>query len=326
MRRREFISGLAGAAAWPSAGRAQLSATIPVIGFLNAGLPEAFAPYVAAFRQGLKESGYVEGRNVAIEFRWAGGRYDRLPALANDLVQRKVTVIVVSGGAVSARAAQAITLTIPILFVIGDDPVKSGVVSSLSRPSGNITGLTLFISTLTSKRFELLSEVSSVGAPIALLLNPNNPNAETEANNIQGAIRTNGRALRLLYASTESEIESAFASLVVQRGALLLGTDPFFYSQRDKIVALASRHGIPTIYFVREFAAVGGLMSYGPSFEREWRQAAMYAGRILKGEKPSELPVMQPTSFELIINLKTARALSLTMPETLLAIADEVIQ
>jgi putative ABC transport system substrate-binding protein len=325
VKRRAFITLLGGAAAWPLAASGQQA--MPVIGFLNAGSPEAFAPYIAGFRQGLRDTGYIEDRNVAIAFLWARGQYDRLPALATDLVRRGAAVIVVSGGAVSALAAKAATSTIPIVFVMGDDPIKTSVVPSLNRPASNITGMTLFISTLMAKRFELLSEVMPAASLIALMMNPTNPNAESGTNDIESASRSNGRELRVFNASTDTEIDSAFASLAAQRmSALLLGTDPFFYSRRDKFVALTARYGIPAIYFVREFVTAGGLMSYGSSFVCEWRQAGVYTGRILKGEKPSDLPVMQPTKFELVINLKTGKALGLTVPDTLLARADEVIE
>jgi putative ABC transport system substrate-binding protein len=325
--RRHFISVLGGTVAWPLVVRAQ-QPTMPTIGFLNAGSAGPFAQYVTGFRQGLSDAGYVEGHNISIDFLWAEGQYDRLPALAADLVQRGVAVIVVSGGAVSAFAAKAATSTIPILFVIGDDPVKTGLVPSLSRPGGNITGMTLFISTLMAKRFELLSEIMPrSSATIALVVNPKNPNADTDTKEMEIAARTSGRELRVLNASTESEIDSAVATIHDQRiGALLLGTDPFFYSQRDKFVTLAARFGIPAIYPVREFSAAGGLMSYGASFVEVWRQAGLYASRILKGVKPSDLPVLQPTKFEFVLNLKTARALGLAIPQSLLATADEVIE
>jgi putative tryptophan/tyrosine transport system substrate-binding protein len=324
MRRREFITLVGGAATtWPLAARAQQ----PVIGFINAGSPDAFTPYVAAFRQGLGEVGYAEGRNIAIEFRWAEGKYDRLPVLAADLAQRQVAVIVVSGGAVSALAAKAATSTVPIVFVMGDDPIKTGVVPSLNRPGGNITGLTLFISTLMAKRFELLGELMPAKSRLALLVNPKNPNVETETNQIESAARDSGFGLQLLNASSDREIDASFATMIEGRiSALLLGTDPFFYSRRDQFVKLAARHGIPGMYFVREFVTAGGLISYGPSFVGEWRQAGVYAGRILKGAKPVNLPVLQPTKFELVINLKTARTLAVAVPDKLLALADEVVE
>ena len=326
MRRRNFIAFLGGAAAWPYVASAQPPA-MPVIGFLSSGSADVFVNDLAGFRGGLSEVGYVERRNVAIEYRWAGGQYDRLPALAADLARRAVTVIVASGGAVSALAAKAATSTIPIVFVMGDDPVRFGIVASLSRPSSNVTGVTLFISELMAKRLELLISAMPGTPVIAMLVNPKNPNAESEAKEIEAAARTSGRALRLLNASTEGDIEVAFESLVQQRmSALLVGTDTFFYGRRDQLVALAASHTIPAIYFEREFVAAGGLMSYGPNFSGEWRQAGIYVSRILKGEKPGDLPVLQPTKFEFVINRKTAKALGVDIPPSLLATADEVIE
>src|ERR1700730_3458188 len=323
LKRREFITLIGGAAAWPLVARAQQ----PVIGFINAGSPDAFTPYVAAFRQCLGEVGYAEGRNIAIEFRWAEGNYDRLPLLAADLAQRQVAVIVVSGGAVSALTAKAATSTVPIVFVMGDDPIKTGLVPSLNRPGGNITGLTLFISTLMAKRFELLGELMPAKSRLALLVNPKNPNVETETKQIENAAHDSGFGLQVLNASSEPEIDASFTTMVESRiSALLLGTDPFFYSRRDQFVKLAARHGIPAMYFVREFVTAGGLISYGPSFVGEWRQAGVYAGRILKGAKPADLPVLQPTKFELVLNLRTARALGLTVSDKLLALADAVVE
>jgi ABC-type uncharacterized transport system substrate-binding protein len=327
MRRREFITLLGGAAAaWPLAARAQQPA-ITMIGFLSSAKAATFTPYLAGFRSGLQDTGYVEGRNVAIEYRWAEGDYGRLPEQAADLARQQVAIVVASGGAVAALAARAATATIPIVFVIGDDPVRYGLVTSLNRPGGNITGLSLFISTLMAKRLELLSEMIPGTATIAMIVNPNNLNADLETRNMEEAARASARELRVIKVSTTAEIDSGFAALAQQHiGALLVGTDTFFFSQGDQIITLAARHRIPTIYFVRAFAAAGGLLSYGPNFANEWRQAGIYVGRILKGAKPSELPVLQPTKFELVINLKTAKALGLELPTTLLARADEVIE
>ena len=326
MRRREFLTLLGGAGvAWPLAARAQQPA-MPVIGFLCSGSAEAFVPQVAAFRDGLKEAGYVEGRNVAIEFNWAGGRYDELPLLAAGLVRQQVAVIAAVGGAVAALAAKAATSTIPIVVAIGDDPVKYGLVASLSRPGGNITGVTLFIDILTPKRLELLIEVAPAAA-FAMIINPRNPNAESEARDAQAAAQQSGRELRVWTASNESEIDAAFANIAQQPGAALtIGTDTFFYSRRDQLVGLAAKYAIPTIYFQRGFGLAGGLISYGSTFIDEFRMAGRYAGRILAGEKPNDLPILQPTKFELVINLKTAKALGLTITPSLLARANEVIE
>jgi len=325
MRRRKFIALLGGSAAtWPFAAQAQQS-KIPVIGFLCSGAAEAFTPLVAAFRDGLKDVGYAE-QNVAIEFAWAGGQYDRLPSLAANLVSRRVVVIIAAGGAIAALAAKAATSTIPIVVAIGDDPVKYGLVASLSRPGSNITGVTLFIDILTAKRLELLTEIAPAAA-LAMVVNPRNPNSETEARNAQAAAQQSGRELRVLTASNEGEIDAAFANIAQQPNvALTIGTDPLFYSRQDQLVELAARYSIPTIYFHRGFGLAGGLISYGADFADAYRQAGIYAGRILKGAKPTDLPVMQPTKFELVINLKTAKMLGLTVPPTLLVRADEVIE
>jgi putative tryptophan/tyrosine transport system substrate-binding protein len=282
----------------------------------------AFVPLVAAFRDGLREAGYVEGRNVAIEFAWAAGRYDKLSSLAADLVSRQVAVIVAAGGAVAGLAAKAATSTIPIVVATGDDPVKYGLVASLSRPSGNVTGVTLFIDVLAAKRVEILTELAPT-ATLAILVNPRNPNAETEARDAQAAARQSGRELRVLTASNEGEIDAAFAALTRQAGAALT---KFFYSRPDQLVGHAARHAIPTIYFHRSFGLAGGLITYGATFTDELRMAGQYASRILAGEKPNSLPIVQPTKFELVINLKTAKALGLNVPPTLIARADEVIE
>jgi putative tryptophan/tyrosine transport system substrate-binding protein len=326
LRRRQFITLLGGAAAArPLSARAQQGA-MPVVGFLCSGSAEAFAPLVAAFRDGLREAGYVEGQNVAIEFAWAAGRYDKLSSMAADLVSRHVTVILAIGGAVAGLAAKAATSTIPIVVAMGDDPVKYGLVESLSRPTGNITGVTLFIDVLEAKRVEILTEVAPTAA-LAILVNPRNPNAETEMREAQAAAQQRGRELRVLTASNEGEIDTAFGALAQQAGAALtIGTDTFFYSRSDKLVGLAARHAIPTVYFHRSFGLSGGLISYGATFTEELRMAGRYAGRILAGEKPNNLPILQPSKFELVINLKTAKALGLEVPPTLLARADEVIE
>jgi ABC-type uncharacterized transport system substrate-binding protein len=326
MIRREFIA-LAGSAAvaWPLALRAQQKA-MPVIGYLSSQSAEALAPILPAFRDGLKAAGYIEGRNVSIEFAWAAGQYSKLPALAEDLVRRQVAVIVASGGAVAALAAKAATSTIPIVFAIGDDPVQYGLVGSFNHPGGNITGVTLFMATLTPKRLELLSEVAPAAA-LAILVNPRNPNAESEAKNAEAASRQLGRELRVLTAHTESEIDTAFASIPKQPGAaVMIANDPYFFVRRDQLTGLAARYAIPTIYFHREFAASGGLITYGATVSDENRVAGQYTGRILAGEKPGDLPILQPSKIELVVNLNTAKAIGLTVPPSILARADEVIE
>ncbi len=326
MQRRGFITLLGGAAAtWPLAARAQQKA-MPVIGYLNTGSPDTNPPLLAAFRQGLSETGYVEGQNLAIEYRWAEGHYDRLPALAADLVGRKVDLIMASSPP-SALAAKSATSTIPIVFRGGADPVGDGLVASLARPRGNLTGVGFGGADLTAKRLELLSELVPRAGVIALLVNPNVSNAEGIIRDVQEAARTKGLQLHVLKAGSESEIDTAFTSLVqLHAGALVVSADPFLSNRREQLVALASRHAVPAIYAWREFAASGGLISYGPSLRAAFGLIGIYVGKILKGAKPSDLPVQQPTKFELAINIKTAKSLGLTVPPTLLAQADDVIE
>ena len=326
IRRREFISLLGGtAAAWPLAARAQQPA-MPVIGFLHFGSPDLFIFQATAFGQGLKETGYVEGQNVAIEYRWAEGRYDRLPSLAADLVSHKVELFAAFGPP-CAKAAKNATSTIPIVFTIGSDPVHDGLVPSLASPGGNVTGISMLAVQLVPKRLELLSELVPQARTFALLVNPNNGYSDAMIRDVEHAARANGMPLSILKASTESEIDAAFSTLgSLHTHALVIGDDPFFTARREQLVALASRYAVPATYQFREFAVAGGLASYGPSLKTASHDAGIYAGRILKGAKPSDLPVAQPTRFELVINLKTAKALGLDVPPTLLARADEVIE
>jgi putative tryptophan/tyrosine transport system substrate-binding protein len=324
MRRREFIGLLGGAAAWPVQARAQHPA-IPVIGYLDLQPPGHVG--IEPFRQGLSETGYVEGRNVAIEYRWANGKYDRLSALANDLVRSQVAVIAACATSAPGLAAKAATSTIPIVFQTGGDPVQDGLVASMNRPGGNVTGVSRLAVTTAPKRLELMRELSPKATVIGLLVNATNPRSELVVQQIEEAARALGLRLHVLKASTEDELDSGFASLV-QLGvdALLVAQEPSYFRWREQIIALAARHAIPATYGQREYPAAGGLMSYDASVADSFRQVGLYVGRILKGEKPADLPVQQPTKFELVINLKTAKALGLTVPPTLLARADEVIE
>jgi putative tryptophan/tyrosine transport system substrate-binding protein len=326
MRRREFIAGLGGAAAWPLASRAQQT-TVPLIGFLHSGSPGPAAGFVTAFQQGLDGAGFVRGQNIAIEFQWAENRRDRLPQQAADLVHRQVAVIVAGGGLSTALAARAATATIPVVFIGGFDPIQVGLISSLNRPGGNITGFTNITAELETKRLELLLELVPAVNTVGLLVNPNSASSNPYIKDVQEAARALGKYVLVLKASADDDLDAAFATLVQQKTkALIVSAEPFFTDRRAQLIALAARHVVPTIFFSSEFAAAGGLISYGVVIADAYRQAGRYAARILKGEKPADLPVQQPTKFELVLNMKTAKALGLTIPETLLATADEVIQ
>jgi putative tryptophan/tyrosine transport system substrate-binding protein len=325
MRRREFIVLLSSAVAWPLSLRAQQPA-IPVIGFLHGASPEAHVPMMTAFREGLKEAGYVESHNVAIEYRWAEGHYDRLPALADDLVRQQVAEIV-TFGTPAALAAKMASSTIPIVILVGIDPVQLGLVAGLNRPGGNVTGLAGLTVDVEAKRLEVLHELLPTSAAVALLVNPNNPQNAPETKGVRDAARSLGLQLHVLDASAESEIDAAFEKLIELRaGGLLVSVDGFLISQQDQILALAARHAVPAIYGVREFAVAGGLMSYGLDLADRYRQVGIYAGKILKGAKPADLPVQRTVRVEFVINLKTAKTLGLTFPITLLGRADEVIE
>ena len=325
MQRRVFIKLLGAVTAWPFAAHAQ-QPTMPVIGFLHSGSPKPNINLITAFEDGLNEAGYVDNKNVAIEFLWAGGRYDRLPGLASDLVLRKVTVIF-GAGPPAAHAARSATTTIPIVFVSGDDPVKSGLVASLNRPGGNVTGVALFTGQLGAKQLGLLRELLPKAALVAILVNPNNPLTEAVTTDVRAAASVTGHQIQIVNASDEGEIDKAFATIKeLHADALIVGADPYFFARNDQLVALAARYAVPAFYELREFAVNGGLMSYGASITDGYRRAGAYAGQILKGAKPADLPVLQPTKFELVINLKTAKTLGLTIPPGVLAIADEVIE
>jgi putative ABC transport system substrate-binding protein len=325
MRRRELLIVL-GAIAAPRAVRSQQRA-MPVIGYLSGGSSDYYVPYVTAFRRGLREANYVEGENLAIEFRWAEGRYDRLPAMAADLVGRKVDVIVASGGDLASRAARDATSTIPIVFSAGGDPVVGGLVTSLARPERNLTGITFFAVGLNPKRLELLAELVPKAGTIALLANPKSPNTARVLRDMLESARAKGFPLVILEASSEGEIDAAFDALVQRRaGALIVDPDPFIDSRREQLTALAARHAVPAIYAFREFTDSGGLISYGVSLRDVYRQVGVYAGKILGGAAPGDLPVVQASKFELVINLKTAKALGLAVPQSILVAADEVIE
>jgi len=325
MKRRNFVFLLGSAfVVLPRVARAQQQ---PIIGFLSSRSAGESASVVAAFLQGLRERGYVEGQNLAIEYRWADGRYDRLPTLAAELVDRHATVIVAVGGEPSALAAKAVTSTIPIVFTTGGDPVKLGLVASLARPGNNLTGVALLFAEVQAKRLQMLQELVPAITAVALLVNPTNAATDQDTREMEVAARSLGLQLQLLQAATDNDFDTAFATILGRRlGGLIVAQDPFFIARRDQLVTLAARHAVPTIYFSGEFVRAGGLISYGGSLAAGYRQVGLYAGRILEGTKPADLPVVQPTKFELVVNLKTAEALGLTVPQTILGRADEVIE
>ncbi len=326
LKRRDFITLLAGASAWPLVARAQ-QAALPVIGFISTGSLPTNTESLPAFRQGLGETGYVEGRNVTIEYRWADEVYDRVPALFDDLVRRQVSVIVATGGAMQILSRKAAGVSVPIVFTTGIDPVAAEMVASLNRPGGNITGATFLTEQLGPKRLELLHQLVPKASAMAVMLNPENSNAESQTRLLEAAARSLGLGLQVLPARTDQDIDSAFATMADQHvEALLIGPDNFLFSRNAQVAALALRHALPAMYQWREFAAAGGLISYGPSQTEPYRQAGIYAGRILKGQKPADLPVVQSTRIEMVINLRTARALGIAVPPALLVSADEVIE
>src|SRR4051812_16181261 len=326
MNRRDFISGVGGAAAWPLVAHAQQPAKLPTVGFLNSAYPDTYAFNANSFREGLRQTGFVEGENVRIEYRWAKGNYSELPGLAADLVANNVLAIAATGDVASARAAQAASQTVPVVFTIGADPVRFGLVQSMNRPGGHVTGVSLLSSVLGAKRVELLNEVTARVKRVGLLMNPSNPNADAEREDAESGARTLRLETIAVNARNEKEIDAACEELERQGAdALIVATDPML-DRRQQIVAFAARRSLPAVYFVQQFAAAGGLLSYGPSITWMYRQAGIYVGQILKGSHPRDMPVMQPTRFELVINLKTAKALGLEIPPTLLARADEAIE
>jgi putative tryptophan/tyrosine transport system substrate-binding protein len=326
VNRRDLITLLGGAAAWPLAARAQQPA-MPVIGFLGSPSAAEWVPFVTAFQRGLKETGYVEGENVAIEYRWADGQYDRLPVLAADLVRRQVAVIFAAGSAAPAIAAKGVTTAIPIVFALGADPVQFGLVASLNRPGGNVTGINFLVADLVEKALGLMHELIPSVTTGGMFVNPNNPNAESVTRNARETARSLGLQIHILNVGTKAEIDSAFEMVREQRIDMLAsGADPFLLGRREQFVALAARHAVPAIYFAREFVSAGGLMSYGTSISDAYRRAGVYTGKILKGAKPADLPVEQSTRFEFVLNLKTAKSLGVSVPDKLLALADEVIE
>jgi ABC-type uncharacterized transport system substrate-binding protein len=326
LRRREFITLLSAAAAWPLAAHAQ-QRTMPVIGFMHTASADRFAHVVAAFSKGLKEAGYVDGQNVAIEFRWAEGQYDQLPKFAAELVARQVSVLAATGGDASGLAAKAATPTIPIVFEIGGDPVQLGLVASLNTPSGNATGSTLLSRDLAPKRLELLHYLVPQATAFAMLVNPNSPDADAQSRDLQTAASAVGMRVQVFRASNDSDIDTAFAAMAERStNALVVQADPFFTSRRDRLVTLANRHAIPAMYPFREFATIGGLITYGTDIAEIFRGTGVYTGRILNGQRPADLPVLQPTKFDLVINLKTAKALGITVPVTLQVAANDVVE